>query len=182
MIRLIMLQILAVLFVLYTSEAQDLPYPLKNPSPVTSPFGDRKNPLGSGTGFHSGIDLGVPTGTSVFAVGDGTIVSCYPPPSKRFKGDLVFGGMLVLKTKYHGINVYVLYGHLSGVYVHEGQAVSSGQIIVSTGKTGEATGPHLHFQIMLDPIEALDFYSNLLDTPGVRDYTGIPPVPKIPLK
>jgi murein DD-endopeptidase MepM/ murein hydrolase activator NlpD len=86
--------------------------------------------------FHSGIDLAMPAGTTVFAADGGTVI---------FAGwsNWGYGNSIVLA---HG-NMLTLYGHLSRVSVRCGQRVTGGQPIGAVGSTGQSSGPHLHFEI-----------------------------------
>ncbi len=92
-------------------------------------------------GHHSGIDIGIPTGTPLYALDHG-IVFCGGKP----KVDCQFGGAppLVIVVRYG--NVYAVYGHCSAVYVRKGQVVRPGDQI---GLSGEypANTPHLHFEV-----------------------------------
>lgn len=110
---------------------------------------------GQGSGYHSGIDIAARAGTPSLAVGDGVVVSCYPPPGGKWKGDKVYGGLLVVRLSDGRL---VLYGHLSAVLVAEGQTVRAGQTIGLVGSTGVSTGPHLHFEVLADPV-----FSNVPD-------------------
>jgi murein DD-endopeptidase MepM/ murein hydrolase activator NlpD len=92
-----------------------------------------------GSGGHNGIDIGAPTGTAVFATSSGTVVSV------GFN-DRSYGKWIVIK---HTDGYFSLYGHLSAQSVSNGQAVTRGQRIGDIGRTGFATGPHLHFTIYL---------------------------------
>jgi murein DD-endopeptidase MepM/ murein hydrolase activator NlpD len=86
---------------------------------------------------HRAIDVGVPTGSAVMAT-DGGFVS--------FAGwtDVGYGYLIVVD---HGNGFATYYGHLSNIYVAEGQAVERGQVIGAAGNTGNSTGPHLHFEV-----------------------------------
>lgn len=141
------------------SMAQGLIFPLGETGGrqwMSSDFGDRTRPMGGGgSGWHAGIDLAARKGTPVLAAGDGIAVSVYPPPVRgtKWKGDPVYGGMVVLLLD---AGIYVLYGHLSRVDLREGRRVSAGQIIGAVGSTGISTGPHLHFEVLLDPLTYFD--------------------------
>ena len=88
------------------------------------------------SGVHSGVDLSTPTGTPVHAAQGGTVI---------FAGWSSWGyGYTVVLA--HGAFT-TLYGHLNGVGVGCGQSVGSGQVIASSGSSGNSTGPHLHFEI-----------------------------------
>jgi len=112
--------------------------------PVGDPFGPR------GNRFHAGIDIPAPKGTPVAAAGSGRVV---------FAGSSGTGwGRMVLIA--HGSGVRSRYAHLSRVGVRVGQQVRTGSIIGRVGATGEATGPHLHFEVLMrganvDPLSAL---------------------------
>ncbi len=87
-------------------------------------------------GHHTGVDLAVPVGTTVHAVGAGTVVEA------QWGGD--YGKMVVVR---HADGRYSLYAHLSVIDVHVGQAVSAGTKLGLSGATGNVTGPHLHFEV-----------------------------------
>lgn len=85
---------------------------------------------------HTGIDIGVPTGTPVKAAAGGTITF------SGMKGSL---GKLVVINHGNGIQTY--YGHNSKLTVSAGQKVEAGQVIAKAGSTGRSTGSHVHFEI-----------------------------------
>jgi len=87
-------------------------------------------------GRHTGVDFGVDTGTAIHAVGDGTVVHA--------GWDGAYGNDVVEKL---ADGHYALYAHLSKVEVSAGQHVTADQEIGKSGATGNATGPHLHFEI-----------------------------------
>ncbi|MER6504108.1 transglycosylase family protein [Streptomyces sp. NPDC001455] len=92
------------------------------------------------SGFHTGVDFPVPTGTSVKAIGSGTVVSA------GWAG--AYGYQIVIR---HADGKYSQYAHLSALHVREGRHVSAGQRIARSGSTGNVTGPHLHFEIRTGP-------------------------------
>ncbi|WP_405824492.1 LysM peptidoglycan-binding domain-containing M23 family metallopeptidase [Streptomyces sp. NBC_01390] len=92
------------------------------------------------SGYHTGVDFVVPTGTSLKAVGAGTVVSA------GWGG--AYGNQVVIKL---ADGYYAQYGHLSQLSVSAGQTVSEGQQIGLSGATGNVTGPHLHFEIRTTP-------------------------------
>ncbi|MFF3323910.1 transglycosylase family protein [Streptomyces sp. NPDC002889] len=92
------------------------------------------------SGYHTGVDFPVPTGTSVKAVAAGRVVSA------GWGG--AYGYQVVIK---HADGRYSQYAHLSALSVRSGQQVSSGQRIARSGSTGNSTGPHLHFEIRTGP-------------------------------
>ncbi|MFI1171126.1 transglycosylase family protein [Streptomyces melanogenes] len=92
------------------------------------------------SGYHTGVDFPVSTGTSVRAVATGKVVEA------GWGGS--YGYQVVIR---HADGKYSQYGHLSAVNVRAGQQVNSGQRIGRSGSTGNATGPHLHFEIRTGP-------------------------------
>jgi murein DD-endopeptidase MepM/ murein hydrolase activator NlpD len=112
-------------------------------APVGSPFGPR------GDGFHSGIDLKAAAGVPVAAAARGRI---------SYAG-LAVGGWGNLVIVAHAKGIETLYAHLSRVDVHLGQEVAAGERIGLVGATGDAKGPHLHFEARVrgaavDPLPA----------------------------
>jgi murein DD-endopeptidase MepM/ murein hydrolase activator NlpD len=104
---------------------------------VTSRFGWRESPWGSGTQRHAGIDIMAAYGTPVRVSAPGVVVF-----AGRDSGG--YGSTVVVD---HGHNVKTLYGHLSGIYVREGQHVSRGVAVGAVGNTGRSTGVHLHYEV-----------------------------------
>ncbi|MFC9490407.1 M23 family metallopeptidase, partial [Streptomyces hydrogenans] len=92
------------------------------------------------SGYHTGVDFPVPTGTTVKAVSDGKIVSA------GWGG--AYGYQIVVR---HDDGRYSQYAHLSAVSVREGQRVTGGQRIGRSGSTGNSSGPHLHFEVRTGP-------------------------------
>jgi murein DD-endopeptidase MepM/ murein hydrolase activator NlpD len=107
-----------------------------------APLGTPYQAAGSlwSSGRHTGQDFLVPTGTSVRAVTDGTVVTA------GWGG--AYGYQVVLR---HPDGMYTQYGHLSAITVKVGQHVRTGQRIGRSGATGNATGPHLHFEVRTGP-------------------------------
>ncbi|MFF9281215.1 M23 family metallopeptidase [Streptomyces griseosporeus] len=92
------------------------------------------------SGYHTGVDFVVPTGTSLKAVAAGTVVSA------GWGG--AYGNQVVIKLN---DGYYAQYAHLSQLSVSAGQTVTAGQQIGLSGATGNVTGPHLHFEIRTTP-------------------------------
>jgi hypothetical protein len=116
--------------------------------PVEAPIGDGFGPRGNR--FHAGLDLIAPLGTDVGAAGAGRVT---------WAGWLA-GGWGNLVVVVHGDGVRTMYAHLSSVAVRVGQRVATGTTLGAVGATGDATGPHLHFEVRLrgaavDPRTAL---------------------------
>jgi len=109
--------------------------------PITSPFGMRANPMGQGFEMHPGIDIGAPMGATVTAAAGGRIIW-----AKEYGG---YGNAVIID---HGGQTSSLYGHLSQIFVAEGQDVQRGQAIGAVGCTGRCTGPHLHFEVRVNGV------------------------------
>jgi murein DD-endopeptidase MepM/ murein hydrolase activator NlpD len=92
------------------------------------------------SGYHTGTDFVVPTGTSLKAVGAGTVVSA------GWGG--AYGNQVVIQL---ADGHYAQYAHLSALSVSAGQSVTAGQQVGLSGATGNVTGPHLHFEIRTTP-------------------------------
>ena len=107
---------------------------------VTSEFGYRRDPFTGERKGHSGMDLAVPTGTSVRAALPGTVtVSTYNQ-----------GGYGYYVMIDHGNGLSTLYGHNSQLLARVGQTVEAGDVIALSGSTGRSTGPHLHFEVRIN--------------------------------
>lgn len=107
--------------------------------PITSEFGYRIHPIYGRQILHSGIDIGVPTGTVIHAADSGTVV---------LSGWVSGYGYTVIID--HGNGFSTLYAHNSELLVSEGQSVSQGEAIAHAGSTGNSTGPHLHFEVRIN--------------------------------
>ncbi|MEU0526267.1 LysM peptidoglycan-binding domain-containing M23 family metallopeptidase [Streptomyces niveus] len=92
------------------------------------------------SGYHTGVDFAAASGTTVKAVGPGTVVSA------GWSGS--YGNEVVIK---HDDGQYSQYAHLSSLAVSAGQTVAGGDQIGLSGSTGNSTGPHLHFEIRTGP-------------------------------
>jgi murein DD-endopeptidase MepM/ murein hydrolase activator NlpD len=111
--------------------------------PVTGSYVSTAYKASSGlwsSGSHTGIDFHAASGTSVHAVGAGTVVEA------GWGG--AYGNNIVIKMK---DGTYTQYGHLSSIGVSVGQTVTPGQQIGLSGATGNVTGPHLHFEARTSP-------------------------------
>ncbi len=136
---------------------------------ITSPYGWRIHPINHRREFHTGLDIGAPLGSPIFAADTGTIVF-----AGRNGG---YGNEIMIK---HANHYETLYGHLSQIDVYVGEHVNKGDFIGRVGSTGFSTGPHLHFEIRrygktYDPLiflphkDYLDVYAVLKneDTGGI---------------
>ena len=105
----------------------------------SSGFGRRKSPTKGASSYHKGIDWATPTGTAVMASSAGTVV--------RAGWGSGYGYVVYIN---HADGRQTRYGHLSKVLVSPGQTVSQGQKIALSGNTGVSTGPHVHFEILIN--------------------------------
>ena len=118
---------------------------------ITSKFGNRNHPILKSVKFHRGVDIAVSIGTPVYS---------------GIKGRVTFAGR---KGNYGNLveiegnnRIKVRYAHLNSIDVVTGQKVSDGEKVAETGNTGMSTGPHLHYEIIIDenPVNPLDFAHN----------------------
>ncbi|NNU15995.1 M23 family metallopeptidase [Parvularcula sp. ZS-1/3] len=100
---------------------------------VSSNYGPRKR------NFHTGIDVAAPKGTKVVAAQAGKVV---------FRGRKKRYGRLVIID--HGGGMQTYYAHLSKFHVRKGKKVKRGQVIGRVGKSGRASGHHLHFELRVN--------------------------------
>ena len=103
---------------------------------ITSQFGNRTNPINRRAEFHTGIDIGAPAGTNIFAAHDGAVIF------SGWQGG--YGNTVVID---HGNGLSTMYAHNTSNLVSVGQTVTRGQVIARVGSTGFSTGPHLHFEV-----------------------------------
>ena len=116
---------------------------------ITSGFGYRMHPILGYQKFHSGIDFGADSGSTIRAAAAGVVIY-----AQWYGG---YGNAVIVD---HGSGITTLYGHAEGFYVAEGATVQKGQPIAAVGSTGLSTGPHLHFEVRqngepIDPVPYL---------------------------
>jgi len=133
---------------------------------ITSTYGMRINPILGYSAMHQGIDFGAPTGTPIFAAGNGVIEEM---GWKNGYGKWV-------KIRHNG-TYETGYGHTSRFAsgLKKGSKVKQGQVIAYVGSTGNSTGPHLHFEIMIDgkhvnPSTVKTVASDKLTGPALRAF------------
>jgi len=128
-------------------------YPFSNDYPVTSPFGRRLKPDGSGAyEFHGSVDFGCPEGTPILASTSGTVtLSTY--------NESLFGNYIELTES---AEIMTRYCHLSRRLVEKGTRVIEGQVIGYSGNTGYSFGAHLDFSVFLRgaPVDPFLFLNN----------------------
>jgi len=106
---------------------------------ITAGFGQRLDPFSGEGAFHSGVDIAAPSGARVDASADGLVLEAGPNSG--------YGNEVLID---HGFGLTTKYGHLSRIFVLPGQEVKRGQAIGAVGMTGRATGPHLHYEVMVN--------------------------------
>ncbi len=116
--------------------------------PITSGFGMRNHPVFGRFIMHAGIDIAAAQGTTIAAAAAGRIILA------QAAGNC--GNMITID---HGGGMATNYCHLSQIFVGVGQDVQRGQAIGAVGMTGDATGPHLHFEVRIDgkPVDPLGY-------------------------
>ena len=109
---------------------------------MTSGFGRRKSPTKGASSYHKGVDWATPVGTAVVASSSGVVT--------RAGWGSGYGYCVYIR---HPDGRETRYGHLSKVLVSVGQTVQQGQKIALSGNTGVSTGPHLHFEILINGVQ-----------------------------
>lgn len=110
-----------------------------NGSRISSLFGYRIHPVTGENIFHKGIDIAASQGSPVYAYANGTVIYA------GWKSG--YGNFIAID---HGGGMVTRYGHLSAIYVSVGQRVAVRQKIGAVGSTGVSTGPHLHFEVLIN--------------------------------
>lgn len=105
---------------------------------MASPFGYRVDPVYGGTRFHAGQDFAADVGYPVYVTGDGVV-------EKVNYGFTGYGNEIIID---HGFGYKTRYAHLSRIDVAKGMKVLRGDQIGAIGRTGKATGPHLHYEVI----------------------------------
>jgi murein DD-endopeptidase MepM/ murein hydrolase activator NlpD len=106
--------------------------------PVSGSFGERIDPFNGEGAFHTGVDISTAYGQAVVAPADGVVT---------FAADSGGYGRLVILE--HGQGISTRYGHLASFAVAIGQSVRRGDVIGFVGRSGRATGPHLHYEVRI---------------------------------
>jgi murein DD-endopeptidase MepM/ murein hydrolase activator NlpD len=114
---------------------------------ISSGFGIRMHPILKIRKMHEGQDFTAPTGTPIFATGNGTV---YSVAKKRFG----FGFHVIVD---HGYGYKTIYAHMSRINVRKGQKINRGDVMGLVGNTGSSTAPHLHYEVVkngvkIDPV------------------------------
>lgn len=135
---------------------------------VTSPFGTREPPENTngtqGSSQHQGVDLKGAVGTPIYSALAGTVSFAGP------KGG--YGNRLIITT---GDGTALAYNHCDSILVHVGERVIAGQEVATIGKSGNVTGPHLHFEVIKDgtTTDPLDYLASLGSLVTVADIDAV---------
>ncbi len=118
---------------------------------ITSSFGYRKSPFTGRKTFHSGLDISNRMGTEIVSTAAGKVV---------FAGRKTGYGKVVIID--HGYGKATKYAHLKDILVHRNQQVKCGEKIATLGNTGRSTGPHLHYEVLVNgtPVNPLKYIFN----------------------
>jgi murein DD-endopeptidase MepM/ murein hydrolase activator NlpD len=104
-------------------------------------FGWRIDPINGGSALHTGLDFQASTGTPIVAAAGGVVVTQEFHPA--------YGNMVEID---HGNDLITRYAHASQVFVKKGDLIKRGKKIAEVGTTGRSTGPHLHFEVLVQGI------------------------------
>ncbi len=114
-------------------------WPAPSYTRISSPYGWRFHPIYKTNKFHSGVDLAAPGGSNILAADDGKVISA------GWNGG--YGNCVVVD---HGGGISTLYAHASRLCVSKGDVVTRGSVIAKVGTTGNSTGNHLHFEVLIN--------------------------------
>ena len=116
---------------------------------MASGYGMRIDPIYGTTRFHEGMDFSAPTGTDIYATGDGVVV--------KMGWQTGYGNTIVID---HGFGYQTLYAHLKEFRTQRGKRVVRGEVIGGVGNTGKSSGPHLHYEVHKDGrvVNPVNFY------------------------
>jgi murein DD-endopeptidase MepM/ murein hydrolase activator NlpD len=123
---------------------QGMMLPTQNPvqgGHLGSAFGWRIDPITGRSALHTGLDFPAEPGSAIYAAAGGVVVTQELHPA--------YGNMIEID---HGNNLITRYAHASRVFVKQGDVVKRGQKIAAVGTTGRSTGPHLHFEVLVQGV------------------------------
>jgi len=128
---------------LFESRLKALMVPNSRPveAPVGSGFGFRLDPITGRTALHTGLDFSAEPGTPILAAAGGMVVSTDFHPQ--------YGNLLEID---HGNGLTTRYAHTQRILVKVGDLIKRGQAVALVGNTGRSTGPHLHFEVLVDGV------------------------------
>jgi murein DD-endopeptidase MepM/ murein hydrolase activator NlpD len=125
-------------------------------------FGRRRHPVLGHMHVHDGLDIACDVGTPVYATADGVVEL-----AGRSNGG--YGRMVIIN---HGYGYKSLYAHLSStINVKRGQRVKRGDVIALSGRSGLVTGPHLHYEVILNGVKQnpIDYFFDNVDFHAARE-------------
>ena len=130
----------------------EMAWPIPGYSSITSQFGMRTHPITGIYKLHTGVDVGAPLGANFVAANDGVVIKA------EYNG--AYGNMVMIN---HGGGVVTLYAHGSEILVDVGDTVMKGESVLKVGSTGYSTGPHAHFEVIIngvyvDPMDYITSY------------------------
>jgi murein DD-endopeptidase MepM/ murein hydrolase activator NlpD len=128
---------------LFESRLKSLMIPNTRPveAPVGSGFGFRLDPFTGRTALHTGLDFSAEPGTPILAAAGGVVTSTDYHPQ--------YGNLLEID---HGNGLTTRYAHTQRILVKVGDLIKRGQPVALVGTTGRSTGPHLHFEVLVDGV------------------------------
>jgi murein DD-endopeptidase MepM/ murein hydrolase activator NlpD len=130
-------------------------------------FGWRIDPITGKSALHTGLDFPSEPGTAIFSAAGGVVVTQEFHPQ--------YGNMIEID---HGNDLITRYGHSSRVFVKKGDLIKRGQKIAEVGTTGRSTGPHLHFEVLVQgvPQDPQKFLNAGRNIPAVQQVAQAAPV------
>lgn len=126
---------------LFDQKIRKMMVPTAQPVPgsvLGSPFGFRTDPINGRAALHTGLDFQSDTGTPILAAAGGVVVT------QEYHA--AYGNMIEID---HGNDLITRYAHASATFVKKGDLIKRGQKIAAVGTTGRSTGPHLHFEVLV---------------------------------
>ena len=129
---------------MFDQKIRKLMVPTAQPVPgsvLGSSFGFRIDPINGGSALHTGLDFQAESGTPILAAAGGVVVT-----QESHAG---YGNMVEVD---HGNDLITRYAHASATFVKKGDLVKRGQKIAAVGSTGRSTGPHLHFEVLVQGV------------------------------
>jgi len=123
-------------------EARLIPSSAPVKGPIGSGFGFRRDPFTGGSALHTGLDFPADIGTPIMAAAGGVVITLTMHHQ--------YGQMVEID---HGNGLVTRYAHTSKVLVKQGDIVRRGQLIAEVGNTGRSTGPHLHFEVLVEGVQ-----------------------------
>jgi murein DD-endopeptidase MepM/ murein hydrolase activator NlpD len=106
---------------------------------LSAQFGNREDPIEGGAAYHTGIDISLDAGRPIYATAAGKVEAAW------YNG--AYGRMVVID---HGYGLKTRYAHLAGFAVAAGDRVERGRVIGYVGTSGRTTGPHLHYELLVN--------------------------------